>query len=267
MSISLESLNVKRDKEIITIASKNVAFCKENDTISEVVDKIVSTEHRRIPVVSKRGDVVGVLTKSDILDAFLRAEDFGQNVSTIMNRELILCDAHDSIGHTLQKFKISRRGGFPVVERNKLVGMISERDFVSLVSGNNTGIKVKDVMTKKPFVLQPNISIHDCLKTMVNTHYRRLPVVESVANRKLIGIVTSTDLLKYIHDNNYDLGALDEPLDKIIIKNAHITGPEEDLSQAAKAMTSHDVGGLLVVDNTHSLEGIATERDILEEIF
>lgn len=266
MSIELAQLGVDGKERISRLASKNPIFCNERDTIAEVADKIVATEHRRLPVVAKKGDVVGVLTKSDILGAFLRREDFEESVSEIMNRELILCDAGESVKYVLQKFKMSRRGGFPVVERKKLIGMISERDFVTLVVGRVTGVHVDSAMTRKPMVAQSGISILDCLKTMVNTHYRRLPVVTQPSDGELVGIVTSSDLLKYIHESGYSFDALDEPLEKIVIKNVYTVQPHDDVSHAADIMVSKHVGGLLVVSGQNILEGISTERDILEQL-
>jgi CBS domain-containing protein len=266
MSIELAQLGVDGKEKISRLASKNPVFCNEHDTIADVAGKIVATEHRRLPVVARKGEVVGVLTKSDLLDAFLRHEDFEQSVSEIMNRELILCDASESVKYVLQKFKLSRRGGFPVVERKKLVGMISERDFVTLVVGQATGVHVGAAMTNKPMVVQSGISILDSLKTMVNTHYRRLPVVTQPVGGELVGIVTSSDLLKYIHESDYSFDALDEPLEKIVIKNVYTVQPNDDVSHAAGIMVSKRVGGLLVVSEQNKLEGITTERDILEQI-
>jgi len=266
MSIELDGLGVDGREKIIRISSKNPVFCNEHDTISEVADKIVATEHRRLAVLGKKGEVVGMLTKSDLLDAFLRREDFDQPISKIMNRELILCDANESVKYVLQKFKISRRGGFPVVEKKKLVGMISERDFVKLVAGHETGISVEAAMTRKPMVVQSGISVLDCLKTLVNTHYRRLPVVTQLSGGTLVGIVTASDLLKYVHENGYSFDSLDEPLDGVVIKDVYTAKPQEDLSNIASFIVSKRVGGLLVVSETHALEGIITERDIVEQI-
>jgi len=166
----------------------------------------------------------------------------------------------------LNKFKISRRGGFPVVEKKRLVGMVSERDFVALLCSRDTGVHAEDIMTRKPMVVQSGISILDCLKTMVNTHYRRLPVVTQPAGGELVGIVTSSDLLKYIYNSGYSFDALDEPIDEIVIKNLYTLRPEDDVSRAANTMVSRRVGGLLVVSGQNTLEGILTERDILEHI-
>ena len=266
MSIELDGLGVDGREKIIRIASKNPVFCNEQDTIAEVADKIVATEHRRLPVLTKKGEVVGVLTKSDLLDAFLRRDDFGQAVSEIMNRELILCDSNESLKYVLQKFKISRRGGFPVLEKKKLVGMVSERDFVKLVAGHETGIRVETAMTRKPMVVQSGISVLDCLKMLVNTHYRRLPVVTQPVGGTLVGIVTASDLLKYIHENGYSFDSLDEPLDDVVIKDVYTANPQDDISQTSAFIVSKRVGGLLVVSEKHALEGIITERDIVEQI-
>lgn len=263
MKINLKSAGIDHHQKIITISSREPVFCKESDTVNKVVDKIISTGHRRIPIVSNRGEVVGIITKSDILDAYLRREDFSNKVSEIMARDPILCDVKEPVAHTLQKFKLSRRGGFPVAENRKLVGMVSERDFVKQFLGMDIGIKVEELMTKKPIIIQSGISILDCLKTMVNTHYRRLPIV---SGGKLIGLVTSEDLLKYIHSHDYRIEDLDEPLEEIMIKNVLTVRKEDDLSVAIKIMQTKGVGGLLVVGDDRRLEGIITERDILEKI-
>jgi len=82
----------------------------------------------------------------------------------------------------------------------------------------------------------------------------------------LVGIVTSSDLLKYIHKSGYSFDALDEPIDDIVIKNVYTLRPDDDVSRAANTMVSRRVGGLLVVSGQNTLEGILTERDILEHI-
>ena len=84
-------------------------------------------------------------------------------------------------------------------------------------------------------------------------------------NGKLIGIVTSADLLGYIKKNNYSFDKLDEPTDKVIIKNVYTISGDKNVSESIRMMKSKDVGGILVVVDER-LEGIITERDILEEI-
>ena len=264
MTIDFKSAGLDYQQKVTTIASKDPLFCKESDTINDVVEKIISSGHRRIPIVSKKDAVVGVITKSDILDAFLRKEDFNNKISEIMTRDSIVCGSNETLQYALQRFKLSRRGGFPITDGKRLVGMLSERDFVKQFLGTTKiGIKVEDVMTKKPLIIQPNLSVYDCLKIMVNSRYRRLPVV---LDGKLVGIVTSEDMLKYIYDNKYSFEALDEPLEKLMVKDVFTVQKTDDISLAIKIMETKNIGGLLVADNNKKLEGIVTERDILEKI-
>jgi CBS domain-containing protein len=177
-----------------------------------------------------------------------------------MVRELIVCDYRDTIAFALQKLKLAKRGGMPILNKGKLVGIISEKDFIKFFS-KEYNIKVSEVMTRKPLVIGPEFSILDSLKSMVNTKFRRLPVVD---NKKLIGIITAADILRHLHSSNYLFDELDEPLDKILIKDVFTVSEDADLYEAAKIMISKDVSAVLVVNN--KLEGILTERDIMREI-
>jgi len=259
----LEFGGLKRDQKIITVANLNPTCAEEKESIRNVAEKILKTGHRRIPITSK-GKLVGIITSMDILDAFLRREDMNREVSTIMVREVIFCEKDESMEFVLQKFKISRRGGFPIVDEDeKVIGIVTERDFVRRFANVEFGVKVEDVMTKKPLYLKGNITILDGLKTIVNTRYRRIPLLE---DGKLVGIVTAGDILRFIYENNFE----HTPLllqGSIFRKKVYSIDKNLDVSDAIKKMIEYDVGGLSVVDENGRLEGIITERDVLEEIY
>jgi CBS domain-containing protein len=264
MSVSLELAGIKRENKIITIANLNPVSCRTSARIFDAVDTIIQTGHRRLPIVSSKDSLEGIITITDLLDAFLRRQDFSEKLETIMVREVIFCSESDTIDFVLRKIKLSRRGGFPIVDVDKkLVGIVSERDFVKYFSNIPFETKVEDVMSKKPLVVTQEISILDCFKTIVNTRYRRLPVVEG---GRLVGIVTSVDLLKYIRDHDYEFLDLDEPIDLIMKRDVFTISKNADLSDAIKIMRTKDIGGILIVNGKNNLEGILTERDILEEI-
>jgi CBS domain-containing protein len=263
MSIDLSLGDLDREEKIIKFSQPNPIYSLEDEMIKEVVDKIIEKRHRRLPILAKNKKLVGIITIMDILEAFLRKQNFSDQISTIMNREVIFCDMNETLGNVLLKFKFSRRGGFPITKDDKLVGMISERDIVRRFSSINFGIKIEDVMTRKPFFLDPDISILDAIKSMVNTHYRRLPIVQ---NKKLIGIFTSADALSYLKENNFNFPNVPTSITPVFTKEVYYIERDKDLSEAIKEMVRRDVGGLPVVDESGFLDGIITERDILEEI-
>jgi predicted transcriptional regulator len=263
MSIDLSLAGLDREQKIIQLAELNPTYCFENESIKEVVDKIIEKGHRRLPILSKDKKIVGIITTMDILGAFLRKQNFSDPILTIMNREVIFCDMDETLGSVLMKFKFSRRGGFPITKNGKLVGTISERDIIRKFVSVNFGITVEEAMTKKPFFISPDISVLDAIKSMVNTHYRRLPLVK---DKKLVGIFTSADALSYLKQNDFNFSVIFISVSPTFAKKVYFIEKNRDLSEAIKEMVVRDVGGLPVVDANKNLEGIITERDILEEI-
>lgn len=257
--IELEMVGLNRFDKISKIVHFNPIYSKDSESIRTVVKKMIDTSHRKIPILS-RNRLVGIVAITDILDAFLRKQSFDEKISSIMVRDVIYCDIEETIGFVLQKFKLSRRGSFPVVKDGGLVGMISERDFVKFFSEVRFGKTVEEIMTKKPFFLTSSVSIFDSLKAIVNTKYRRLPIMEK---NKVVGIVTAIDILKYISIEGVSLS---RPVESIMVKDVVTIQKEEDISEAIRLMKKRDIGGIIVVDKTYKLEGIITERDILEEI-
>src|SRR5438270_1563254 len=82
-------------------------------------------------------------------------------------------------------------GGLPVVDGNKLVGMIeSDR----LLAGDESRL-VSDLMTTDVPTITPDVDADEAARIMVRSGVHRLPVLEG---GKLVGVITCTDLLPEI---------------------------------------------------------------------
>lgn len=81
-----------------------------------------------------------------------------------------------------------------VVENEKLVGIVSERDLCRRVLLHEKGLTtpVKEFMTANPEFVSPNAVLEDCEKLMAELNVRHLPVVEK---GKVIGIISIKDIL------------------------------------------------------------------------
>jgi CBS domain-containing protein len=90
------------------------------------------------------------------------------------------------------------------------VGIVTERDFVKKIcikELNVSRVKVNDVMSKLRTFADPEISIEVAVQRMVNHKIRRLPIME---DGKVVGIITVTDLAKYLRTILLIEGALSE---------------------------------------------------------
>ena len=85
-----------------------------------------------------------------------------------------------------------------VDSKDKVVGIVTERDIVKKLVNNNKSpktTKLEDIMTPNPRVANENDDVLDWLRIMSNDRFRRLPVVDS--NGKIKVIFTQGDFVSY----------------------------------------------------------------------
>jgi len=84
-----------------------------------------------------------------------------------------------------------------VVEKNRILGIVSERDLVKCVSANKghlPGIFARQIMSSPVETITANTSLDNAIAIMSEKGYRRLPVLDSKGSLK--GIVTRSDVLR-----------------------------------------------------------------------
>jgi CBS domain-containing protein len=89
-------------------------------------------------------------------------------------------------------------GALLVMEGEKMVGIITERDYarkVVLAGKSSKQTQVKDIMTQRVLWVAPERTIEECMALMTDKKVRYLPVVE---NTQVVGIVSIGDLVKAI---------------------------------------------------------------------
>ncbi|MFA6225471.1 MAG: CBS domain-containing protein [Methanoregula sp.] len=87
----------------------------------------------------------------------------------------------------------SKHLGFPVIERDTLVGIITLADVNRTSSIDREAMQVRDIMTRDLVTLPPEAPVIDALRIMSAQDFGRIPVVH---DGKILGIVTRTDILK-----------------------------------------------------------------------
>ena len=92
-------------------------------------------------------------------------------------------------------------GAVLVLDGDKLVGILSERDYarkVVLAGRSSKDSQVQDVMTTHTVCVTPERSIDECMALMTDRRLRHLPVVD---HKQVIGLVSIGDLVKATIDD------------------------------------------------------------------
>jgi CBS domain-containing protein len=89
-------------------------------------------------------------------------------------------------------------GALLVMDGERLVGIISERDYtrkVILRGKRSRETKVSEIMSTNVTVTHPRESVESCLRLMTDKHIRHLPVLEG---EKVTGVISIGDLVKHV---------------------------------------------------------------------
>ncbi len=121
-----------------------------------------------------------------------------------------------------------------------------------------TGLLVGEVMTKKPVIVPPNLSVKECARIMSNYDIGSLIIA---SGKKLLGIITRADIISKVVSDAKDPNIVS--VDKIMTCELLTITPDKDVGDAMKLLRKHDVRHLPVVD-TDGLVGFLTVKDILK---
>lgn len=130
-------------------------------------------------------------------------------VSTIMTKNVVKLNLSDDLTKAEMLFKKHHIRHIPVVYSNKIVGMLSYTDLLRISFADaiddeddvDTTVynmfTVEQVMAKKLVSIPPDATIKEATQILATKEFHALPVCEGDL---LVGIITTTDLIKYLID-------------------------------------------------------------------
>ncbi len=129
-------------------------------------------------------------------------------VSIIMTEHVITLNKRDSLEKAEYLFKHHKIRHIPVVDKSKVIGMLSFTDllrlsFADVTSETDTAVDVmvynlftiEQVMKRNVVTVSTSNTIKEVAEILATREFHALPVVD---NNSLAGIVTTTDLIKYL---------------------------------------------------------------------
>jgi predicted transcriptional regulator len=259
---------VDLQQSVNEMATKKIAACSHQDNVMSAVGKFLDGA-KMVSVINNSGVYLGFITPRDIM-GFLSGLYMKKLSAGLMTKARTLArptpafQKKHNIGRALEVFKKLGKEHHPVLLDNKITGIISERDFVKYIN-KPTGIRVDDLMVRKPFLARESYSLNDLSKMMYHG-YARMPVERDGI---LIGMVTPFDVISHLYKRQ-KLSKLKEEsttVNNFMNRNPIFCQSGWEIHRAIQTMRGQNVSALPVVeDEFHNLVGIITQRDIVDAL-
>ena len=172
------------------------------------------------------------------------------DVSTLLTKRIalkipLLSSPMDTVTEGKLAIALAKNGGIGIIHKN--MSIKSQTEEVYKVKRSANGIIVD------PVTLRSDVKVEEARARMEQHNVSGIPITEE--NGKLIGILTRRDL-RFLEKGNI-------PVSQVMTKENLVTATGEvTLEQAEKILTAKKVEKLLLVDETFTLTGLITIKDI-----
>jgi CBS domain-containing protein len=124
-------------------------------------------------------------------------------------QEIWSVEPGETILHAIKLMASHEVGALLVMENDKLIGIVSERDYarkVALENRSSNDALVRDIMSTRVLCARPEQTVSECMALMSDKRARHLPVLD---HKKVIGVISIGDLVKsIIAEQKFEIEAL-----------------------------------------------------------
>jgi CBS domain-containing protein len=162
-------------------------------TIKEAAQTMIKWKGRL--VVFECGNLVGIITASDLIRSMPEAPETAIKVDDFMSKDVITADKKTPLTSIVRTMGEKRIGSVIVTNKGEPTGIFTERDLLTtfLAKGKSLKIQVGKACSSQLITIPSGTSVHEAAYTMASKHIKRLPIVK---DNKLMGIVTARDLVE-----------------------------------------------------------------------
>jgi acetoin utilization protein AcuB len=125
-------------------------------------------------------------------------------VVDVMTKDPLTVTATETIGQAEELMNTNKIRQLPVVQGKKLLGIVTDRDIRSFLSGSllespgtrekTLDTKVREIMTTEPMTVSPEDDLQEAVELLIEEKIGGIPVVDETEG--LVGIVTYVDVLR-----------------------------------------------------------------------
>ncbi len=254
-------------KEFMT---KDIITVDKDVDLKYVLKLMKKHEITKIPVIEDK-KLIGVVTDNIIAYKLGSIRKKGippsrLHASSVTEKEIERVSPDTDIKTILKKVGEPGPTMLCVVEKDKLLGVITKADLLPLVNNKR---QVKEIMNRIIHTVSPDDRVIHARRIMINENIARIPVVDQ---GKLVGIISDNEIAFAFANikKSFPLGRQKHQLDELLVRKvmktpALWTEPQITATEAAIIMMKNNVGALPLIENG-KLVGIVSRTDLLKTI-
>lgn len=192
-------LRVNATKSNVTVEGyvKEAPVAGPDDRVEDAARTIRKFKTDSAAVVDGERHICGGVLLSDIFPVIITRNELRGTVGDAMSRKVVTCGPEDSITKIYTLVVDSGYTAFPVVNKKKLVGMVSRRDLLNggrirKALDQHANTTAQEIMTKDVITTTAGESLARAAELMVSHDISLLPVMEGA---KIAGIIDRHDIL------------------------------------------------------------------------
>ena len=253
------------------VMTKNVVTVKVGDPISKAISKLREHGFHELPVVNEKNELIGYMSYRTLIRR--KSLSLYSHVENIMIKPPVL-SKDDTIAHAVKLMLDTGYRSLPVVEKDKLIGIISRTDIIKLVPKMKrvAKIPVEDVMSSEPDVVSEDSPLEYAVDIMRKLGEMCVPVVDE--NRRLSGVLHMSQAAKGLwrDKDRQSLGEVTGEKEKKVIYVKELMSPpvyvseDSSLKEAVEKMIEYHSHICVVVDKNMHPIGIISQRDVIEAV-
>jgi len=254
-------------KEIMTT---KIITVDKDDSLKLVLDLMEKHSITKIPVTEEK-KFFGLVTDNVIAYKLGSIRKRGitasrLHASSVTEKEVPVISPEEDVKNILKSVGEPGPTMLPVVEKEKLVGVVTKADLLPLVTNKN---QLHSIMQKKIHTVSLEDRVVHARRIMITNNVARLPVLDE---KKVVGIISDVEIALAFASlkKSFSLGRQKHRLDELLVKEVMrtpvvLSNPSMSIYDAAQLMLKQNVGALPLLEN-EKLVGMVTRTDILKTI-
>ena len=195
-------------------------------------------------------------------DHVLSKGGFSMQISKVMSKEVVYVNDNVTVTHARQLMRDHFLRGLPVIDNSeRVLGMITDQDILNITS-TRSDVTVSGYVHECPMIT-PETDVLEAAKLMLDAKLERAPVIASVDDRRIAGILSNADILRNIYPTKVSPATAGD----VMTSDVRTCSTSDNVATIWSSMITIDYTGLPVMSEDEEVIGMFTRQDIIRSGF